>query len=320
MNNSTGFDLKYDLDFDLNRHPVQFDKNSKSELNFEMFTDSLNEINRPTDGSMSHLATNQKQRNQLNGNLNDDDLQSVQNHLNKHCDNHEIVFRKKKNLIDHQPDSQLSIEQQKSQYARSSKNGKPSEHQHFKKSNVVSSSNLNAKLERKSTLKRGKRSSLEPLLDGIDPNRKSVENLFHKLYLNQVNGDELTDQEISNVYRKSSLGELNHSNTTNSCHSNQPTGRSMSATKPFGHLNKVNSNGSSNSVSSNKQFNLQIDQDEFNYLITCSNQNLTQNLTKNLSKISCANLNDERVICSPQRSQGKNSSFRMPRNNSRTTN
>lgn len=212
------------------------------------------------------------------------------------------------------------------------KNGRP----HYEKSSSrlssqsgtlnskISSSNLNSKLDRKISKK--KRSSLEPLVDkNIDPNRKSVENLFLKLYMNQVHGEELTDQEISKVINKkpaisseSSLvngGEVSSSNVSSA---NVTTGHpaiSDAAVQPENVMpaydrseNKNRSVAKKSDRSENKRNDVKSAA-----LRPSSAANLNrpsrgfgQNLNKNLSKISYQNLNSETMINSNGRITGKN--------------
>jgi len=244
------------------------DNNQITSMNEEIVFRKRSQLIRQSNTSSDHLDRLTQYRlshqsNQLDIQQ-DIQLDSQSNHQN--YSSKEREYSKNQNSIN-KSSSKLTVEQH-----------------HYKKSNYASSSNLNTKLERKSALsKKDKRSSLEPLLDGIDPNRKSLDNLFYKLYRNQVNGDELTDLEISNIYQRMSLENDRRS-----------TGHLNVETNDV--LSKTNSNSSFFGSSCSKLPNSQISQDEFDYLISCSNQNLTQNLTKNLSKISCYNLNDNDAI------------------------
>ena len=225
------------------------------------------------------------------------------------------------------------------------KNGRP----HYEKSSSrlssqsgtlnskISNSNLNSKLDRKISKK--KRSSLEPLLDkNIDPNRKSVENLFYKLYMNQVHGEELTDQEISKVINKKPAtssesglvndGEVSSANVSSA---NVTTGHPAdndAAVQPENVMppnvmppnvkppnvmpdrseNKNRSVAKKSDRSENKRNDVKSA-----VLRPSSAANLNrpargfgQNLNKNLSKISYQNLNSEAMINSNGRITGKN--------------
>lgn len=69
----------------------------------------------------------------------------------------------------------------------------------------VNSAKSNDKLNDKShDNSKSSKFPLKSLLGGIDPNRKSIENLFFKLY---KSGDQLSDREIENVIKKNSTVE-----------------------------------------------------------------------------------------------------------------
>lgn len=147
-----------------------------------------------------------------------------------------------------------------------------------------SSSKLNSKSKKNiHKINRKKRSSLEPLIDkSIDPRRKSIENLFYKLYLNQVHGEELTDLEISNVINKTSISkksslssiEINEKVADHSSNKNSLDNHLITSVK--------SENESTDKVRSTSAVDNQILE--------------VKNLTKNMSKMSCNNLNNDLMI------------------------
>lgn len=185
----------------------------------------------------------------------------------------------------------------------------------------ISSSNLNSKLDRKISKK--KLSSLEPLLDkNIDPNRKSVENLFVKLYLNQVYGEELTDLEISKVINKKQTAATGSESSNGLVNGGEVTSANRTTDQPTANNAAVQAENVLPKEAYDRSKEKKNDRSESkrndvkSALRPSSAVNLNrplrgfgQNLNKNLSKISYQNLNNETMINSNGRITGKTNAF-----------